>query len=82
MKKLIVFAIAAAATLLVSAVEPFVEIRREFWGKKYFVLTDVNGFTYKFNPPTSGQVKLRTRTGWYIVSSNGTIVSYEDTGKK
>jgi len=83
MKKLIVFAIAAAATLIVSAVEPFVEVKREFWGKKYCILTDVNGFTYRFNPPSAGsQVRLNTRTGWYIIDSAGTIVKYSDTGKK
>lgn len=82
MKKLIMFGIVALATLVVSAVEPFVEVRQEFWGKRYCILTDVNGYTYKFNPPTNGQVKLVTRTGWYIVDTSCSIVSYEDKGKK
>jgi len=83
MKKIIVFCIAAIATLAVSAVEPFVEVRQEFWGKRYCILTDVNGYTYKFNPPSVGsQIKLVTRTGWYIVDSSCVIVKYEDSGRK
>ena len=71
-----------AADELVGAVG-VIEVRQEFWGKRYCVLTDVNGYTYKFNPPSAGsQIKLVTRTGWYIVDSSCTIVKYEDSGRK
>ena len=79
MKKLIICAAIALAGIVAQAVEPFVVIKTEFWGKKYAILTDVNGYTYKFDPPTNGQkVRLATRTGWYLVDGTGTIISYKD----
>lgn len=82
MKKLIIIAALAIAGLVANAAEPFVEVRQEFWGKTYFVLNDVNGIQYKFNPPTNGRsVKLRTKTGWYMVNSKGEITSYSDPAK-
>jgi len=79
MKKLITLAIAVVASIVVNAATPFIEIRTEFWGKKYFVLNDVNGVQYKFNPPVNGQkVRIRTKTGWYEINSSGVIVSYKD----
>lgn len=82
MKKLLVLAAAAMMGIAAYAAEPFVEIRTEFWGKKYFVLNDVNGVQYKFTPPTNGSiVKLRTKTGWYEINSSGVIVKYSDPSK-
>ena len=81
MKKLLFLAV-IAATMTASAVMPKVEVKTEFWGHRYFVLTDVNGYTYRITPPTTGQAKYVTRTGWYIVDTEGTIVEYKDTGKK
>jgi hypothetical protein len=63
------------------AAEPKCEVKQEFWGRKYFELTDVNGHVYKLTPPTSGSMRYRTRTGWYLISADGKIVEYKDTVK-
>ena len=81
MKK-IVFMLAVAVALFAHAVEPKCEVKQEFWGHRYFLLTDVNGYTYKITPPTTGHAKYVTRTGWYIVDTSGKIVEFKDTGKK
>ena len=82
MKKLILAGIIALAGIAANAATPFVEIRQEFWGKTYFVLNDVNGLTYRFTPPTNGRtVRVRAKTGWYVVNSKGEITSYSDPAK-
>lgn len=80
MKKLI-FAFAIMASIVCSAAEPKCEVKQEFWGRRYFELTDVNGYVYKLTPPTSGSMRYRTRTGWYLINSDGKIVEYKDTVK-
>lgn len=79
MKKLLFVAIFALATMAVNAASPFVVVKTEFWGKRYFVLTDVNGVTYKINPPRNGSsIKISTKTGWYIIDGDARIVKYND----
>ena len=83
MKKLIVLAIAACASVAAMAVEPFVQVNRQPWGGRYGILTDVNGFTYRISLPTgSSKIKVNTRTGWYVINSYGVITSYSDEGLK
>ena len=78
MKK-IIFAAALAAASFVQAAEPKLEVKQEFWGRPYFVLTDVNGQQYKLTPPPAGKsTRYTTKTGWYLINSDGRIVEYKD----
>lgn len=82
MKK-IIFALTVALATSVFAVEPSCVVDYEFWGKKYFILTDVNGIQYKINPPNGNrQIRVNTKTGWYLLDANGVIVDYSDNGVK
>lgn len=55
----------------------------EYWGSVYLKLTDVNGYIYKFACPMVGtSSKYKTRTGWYLLSSDGKIIQYQDKPKK
>ena len=54
----------------------------EYWGAVYLKLTDVNGYVYKFSCPMPGtSAKYKTRTGWYLLSSDGRIIQYQDKPK-
>ena len=54
----------------------------EYWGSVYLKLTDVNGYVYKFSCPMSGtSARYKTRTGWYLLSSDGKIIQYQDKPK-
>ena len=55
----------------------------EYWGSVHLKLTDVNGYIYKFSCPMPGtSAKYKTRTGWYLLSSDGKIIQYQDKPKK
>ena len=54
-------------------------VKYEFWGRKYLELTDVYGVVYKVTPPSSSiTVRFVGKTGWYDLTSEGTIVRFKD----
>lgn len=67
----------------VTADLPKCEIITEYWGSAtYLKLTDINGYTYKLTRPVTGTSnRYTTRTGWYLIDSNGEILKYQDKRK-
>ena len=67
----------------VTADLPKCEVITEYWGSStYLKLTDVNGYTYKLTRPVAGTSnRYTTRTGWYLIDSNGEILKYQDKRK-
>ena len=62
---------------------PKCEVITEYWGSStYLKLTDINGYTYKLSRPTAGTSnRYTTRTGWYLINSEGEIIRFQDTRK-
>lgn len=62
---------------------PKCEVIAEYWGPStYLKLTDINGYTYRLTRPVTGTSnRYTTRTGWYLVDSNGVILKYQDKRK-
>ena len=67
----------------VTADLPKCEVITEYWGSStYLKLTDINGHTYKLTRPVAGMSnRYTTRTGWYLIDSNGEILKYQDKRK-
>lgn len=67
----------------VTADLPKCEVVTEYWGSStYLKLTDINGYTYKLTRPVAGTSnRYTTRTGWYLIDSNGEILKYQDKRK-
>ena len=67
----------------VTADLPKCEVITEYWGSAtYLKLTDINGYTYKLTRPIAGTSnRYTTRTGWYLIDSNGEILKYQDKRK-
>lgn len=67
----------------VTADLPKCEVITEYWGSStYLKLTDINGYTYKLSRPTAGTSnRYTTRTGWYLINSEGEIIRFQDTRK-
>ena len=67
----------------VTADLPKCEVITEYWGSStYLKLTDINGYTYKLTRPVTGTSnRYTTRTGWYLIDSNGEILKYQDKRK-
>lgn len=83
MKKFIIaLTIALVAATAVFAVTPKCEVGQEFWGKRYAVLTTVSGAKHKITLPTgSALLRVKVKTGWYLINSEGVIVKYQDSAK-
>lgn len=62
---------------------PKCEVVTEYWGSStYLKLIDINGHTYKLTRPVAGMSnRYTTRTGWYLIDSNGKILKYQDKCK-
>lgn len=82
MKKLICLIAVVGMSIMSHAAEPSCVATSEFWGKRYAVLTTVTGVKYKVALPKAGEIlRVKTKTGWYMIDSNAKIVKYSDPAK-
>ena len=80
MKKLyLTFTFACAVAMTALAAEPKCEVTEEFWGKRYAILTTVSGKQHKITLPAgSALLRVKVKTGYYVINSDGVIVEYRD----
>ena len=80
MKKFLIACCTIVAGIAAYAMEPKCEIKSEFWGKRYALLTTATGAKYKVNLPSGDAiVKVKTKTGWYMINSEAKIVDWYDS---
>ena len=79
MKKIVLMCAMVLTGLFAFAAAPVCTIEKEFWGREYLKLIDINGIEYKLTIPAQGTcTKFKTRTGWYLISWEGEIKQYQD----